>query len=168
MTPRNSQELAHWLGGEHHGPESTWQDVARIEDATPTSLCFVEGRVPEDCAAGVLLSVAAVEGRCCIVVSDPRLAFIRILESMFHVEHLSGIHPSANVDPSAFVHATATVHAGVVIMEYCSIGAEAVLYPNVVLYPKTQVHERVRIHAGSVIGSDGFGYHPTPNVAKLV
>ena len=32
------------------------------------------------------------------------------------------------------------------------------MLPNVTLYPKTQLGQRVRIHAGSVLGSDGFGY----------
>jgi UDP-3-O-[3-hydroxymyristoyl] glucosamine N-acyltransferase len=32
------------------------------------------------------------------------------------------------------------------------------LFPNVVLYRQTQVGHRVTIHAGTVIGSDGFGY----------
>ncbi len=38
------------------------------------------------------------------------------------------------------------------------IGAQTQLFPNVVLYAQTQIGQRVRIHAGSVIGSDGFGY----------
>jgi UDP-3-O-[3-hydroxymyristoyl] glucosamine N-acyltransferase len=40
----------------------------------------------------------------------------------------------------------------------CKIGDEVCLFPNVVLYRQTQVGHRVAIHAGSVIGSDGFGY----------
>ena len=168
MTPKHSIALAEWLGGQHHGPETTWSDVAGIEDATPTSLCFVEGQMPSECAAGILLTHSPIEDRCCIVVDDPKRAFIHVLEAMFHVEHLRGIHPKAEIDPSAFVHATATIHAGVVIMERCSVGAGTVLYPNVVLYPKTEVQERVRIHAGSVIGADGFGYHPSPQgVVKI-
>ena len=166
MTPKNSIALADWLGGQHHGPETTWSEVAGIEDATPASLCFVEGQLPVECAAAILLNRSPIESRCCIVVDDPKLAFIRVLEAMFHVEHLRGVHPKAEIDPSAFVHATATIHAGVVIMEHCSVGADTVLYPNVVLYPKTQIHDRVRIHAGSVIGTDGFGYHPTPGRAE--
>ena len=35
---------------------------------------------------------------------------------------------------------------------------EVCLFPNVVLYRQTQVGHRVTIHAGTVIGSDGFGY----------
>jgi UDP-3-O-[3-hydroxymyristoyl] glucosamine N-acyltransferase len=40
----------------------------------------------------------------------------------------------------------------------CKIGDEVSLFPNVVLYRQTQVGHRVTIHAGTVIGSDGFGY----------
>jgi UDP-3-O-[3-hydroxymyristoyl] glucosamine N-acyltransferase len=40
----------------------------------------------------------------------------------------------------------------------CQLGEEVCLFPNVVLYPRCQLGDRVRIHAGTVIGSDGFGY----------
>jgi UDP-3-O-[3-hydroxymyristoyl] glucosamine N-acyltransferase len=38
------------------------------------------------------------------------------------------------------------------------IGDEVNLFPNVTIYPRTEIGHRVRIHAGTVIGSDGFGY----------
>ena len=38
------------------------------------------------------------------------------------------------------------------------LGEETNLFPNVTIYPRTQIGKRVRIHAGTVIGSDGFGY----------
>jgi UDP-3-O-[3-hydroxymyristoyl] glucosamine N-acyltransferase len=41
---------------------------------------------------------------------------------------------------------------------HCVIGEASQLFPNVVLYPAPKSGRRVRIHAGSVIGSDGFGY----------
>jgi UDP-3-O-[3-hydroxymyristoyl] glucosamine N-acyltransferase len=40
----------------------------------------------------------------------------------------------------------------------CQLGDDVCLFPNVVLYPQTQLGHRVTIHAGTVIGSDGFGY----------
>jgi len=40
----------------------------------------------------------------------------------------------------------------------CQLGDDVCLFPNVVLYRKTQLGNRVTIHAGTVIGSDGFGY----------
>ncbi len=40
----------------------------------------------------------------------------------------------------------------------CQLGDDVCLFPHVVLYPRTQVGSRVSIHAGTVIGSDGYGY----------
>lgn len=149
--------------------------MASLAEASPTDLAFCEGSIPDDCRAGIIISKQAIYGRCCITVDDPKLAFIRVLEEVFHVEHRVGMHPHATIDPSAFVHATATIHAGVVVMENCSIGAESILYPTVVLYPGTEVGARVKIHAGAVIGADGFGYHPTssgpvkiPHIGRVV
>ena len=45
-----------------------------------------------------------------------------------------------------------------------SVGADSKLaedvnlFPNVTIYPRTEIGRRVRIHAGTVIGSDGYGY----------
>ena len=91
------------------------------------------------------------------VVDDPKLAFIRVLEELFHVEHPAQNRGHAHIDSSATVHPSACIHPGVVIMDNCTVGADSVLFPTVVLYPGTVVGERVRIHAGAIIGSDGFG-----------
>ena len=40
----------------------------------------------------------------------------------------------------------------------CQIGDDGCLFPNVVVYARTQIGHRVSIHAGTVIGSDGYGY----------
>jgi UDP-3-O-[3-hydroxymyristoyl] glucosamine N-acyltransferase len=40
----------------------------------------------------------------------------------------------------------------------CQLGTDVHLCPRVTLYARTHLGDRVRIHAGSVIGSDGFGY----------
>jgi UDP-3-O-[3-hydroxymyristoyl] glucosamine N-acyltransferase len=40
----------------------------------------------------------------------------------------------------------------------CEIGEDVCLFPNAVLYKGTRVGNRVAIHAGTVVGSDGFGY----------
>lgn len=52
------------------------------------------------------------------------------------------------------------LHPGVVLMDDVTIGDDCVLYPNVTLYPHSQLGARVIVHAGTVIGSDGYGYIP--------
>jgi UDP-3-O-[3-hydroxymyristoyl] glucosamine N-acyltransferase len=38
------------------------------------------------------------------------------------------------------------------------VGEDVCLFPNVVVYQQTVIGNRVTIHAGTVIGSDGYGY----------
>jgi UDP-3-O-[3-hydroxymyristoyl] glucosamine N-acyltransferase len=167
--------LAEWLGGTHHGPELQWSGLATLETATDTDVSFAATTNAVSSNACVLLLNEAVSNRTCVVVPDPKLAFIKLIDRLFHVEQSAGIDPAASIDPSAFIHATATIHAGVVVMERCHIAAHSVLFPNVVLYPNTRIGEHCRIHAGTVIGADGFSYHPTaeglikvPQVGRVI
>ena len=50
------------------------------------------------------------------------------------------------------------MQAGNFIGDDSVLGDDANLFPNVTIYPRTQIGKRVRIHAGTVIGSDGYGY----------
>jgi UDP-3-O-[3-hydroxymyristoyl] glucosamine N-acyltransferase len=112
-----------------------------------------------------------------IRVSNARVAVARLLPLFFPPETESpGIHPSAVVAPSARLDPSAHIGPHCVIGENvklgarcvllggnhvrkdCVLGDDVVLHPNVVLYPRTQVGNRVIIHAGTVIGSDGYGY----------
>jgi UDP-3-O-[3-hydroxymyristoyl] glucosamine N-acyltransferase len=88
------------------------------------------------------------------------------------------VHPLASVDPTAelgagvqiganaVIEAGARIGIGTVIYPGCYVGPgcvlgeRCVLFPNVTLYEWVVLGNRVRIHAGSVIGSDGFGYAP--------
>ena len=91
-------------------------------------------------------------------------------------QHAPGIHPSTNIDPSAQVDATAHIGPNCVIDARvqigprsvllggnyighdCRLGEDVCLFPHVVLYARTVIGHRVVIHAGTVIGSDGYGY----------
>ncbi len=44
-------------------------------------------------------------------------------------------------------------------MPNVQIGDGTIIFPNVTLYPFTSIGENCRIHAGTVIGTDGFGYN---------
>ena len=54
-----------------------------------------------------------------------------------------------------------TILSGAVIGEDVNIGDNCTIYPNVTIYNDTQIGQNCTIHAGSVIGSDGFGYAHT-------
>jgi len=50
------------------------------------------------------------------------------------------------------------LQAQVFVGAHCVVGEDCFLFPHVALYAKTMLGNRVRIHAGTVLGSDGFGY----------
>ncbi len=54
-----------------------------------------------------------------------------------------------------------TLMSGVFIGDNVTIGDNATIYPNVTIYRDCEVGSDVMIHAGTVIGSDGFGFATT-------
>jgi UDP-3-O-[3-hydroxymyristoyl] glucosamine N-acyltransferase len=112
-----------------------------------------------------------------IRVPNARVAAARVLALFYPADEAEpGIDPSARIAPSAQIDATAQVGPGCVVAAGVRIGARSVLqggnhigrdcrigddvrlFPHVVLYPRTEIGNRVAIHAGTVIGSDGYGY----------
>jgi len=172
---QTASALAGRVGGKLVGPDRAYTGVATLSGAGPDEVAFSVGDLPEECTAGIVLSVRPVVGHTCIVVDDPKLAFIHLLHELFPVEHAPGVHRGATVDPSAEIHPSATIHAGAVIASGCSVGAESIIHPGVVLYPGTIVGSRCVLHAGCVLGADGFSFHPTasgpvkvPQVGRVV
>ncbi|MEI6083787.1 MAG: UDP-3-O-(3-hydroxymyristoyl)glucosamine N-acyltransferase [Verrucomicrobiota bacterium] len=112
-----------------------------------------------------------------IRVPNARVAVARVLPLFFPPDQLpAGIHPSATIAGSAQIDPTAHIGPHCVIGDRvrigarsvlsggnhigrdCQIGTDVCLFPNVVIYAQTQIGNRVAIHAGTVIGSDGYGY----------
>lgn len=154
--------LAALVGGVANGPEGRFDTVAPLKLAGPSHAAYAEGRLPEGCAAGVLLVRAPIPGRSCVVVVDPKSAFITLLNHLFPQTHTPGVHPGASVDATAILAEGVVVYPGVFVGAHCQIGEGTILFPNAVIYPDTTIGQRCRIHAGAVIGADGFSYHPTP------
>jgi len=165
------------VSGEHHGPEQEIHGVAVPESAGPTQIAFVERFV--ESSAGCLICSERIPDRTCIVVEDPKAAFIRLLNAFLEEEDAEpGVHSTAAVEgevgpgclvgPHAVIGVGArigshvVVHAGAVVGPGCVVGDHSVLFPRVVLYPGVVVGKRCRIHAGAVLGADGFSFHQTP------
>ena len=160
--------LAALVGGTATEPARCFETVAPLEMAGPDHVAYAEGSVPEGCQAGVLLVRSPVADRCCVVVSDPKAAFIVLLGHLFPETHRRGVHPGAHVDPTARLGEGVAIYPGVFVGADCEIGAGTVIFPNAVIYPRTTIGLRCRIHAGAVVGADGFSYHPTANGIRKV
>jgi len=199
------QELAEFTAARLVGDGKTRiSKVASIAQAQPGDLIFVQQE--KDLALALSSPASAIiagefaddsaSPKPLLVAHNPRLAFCRA-GALLHPRRTYpvGVHPAAVVHSSAKLAATAAIDAHAVIEANavigershvgtsCSIGEGVVigddcdLYPCVIIYPGTTLGHRVVVHAGSVLGSDGFGfvrdevygrYHKFPQLGQLV
>jgi UDP-3-O-[3-hydroxymyristoyl] glucosamine N-acyltransferase len=172
----DSQEIAEFVGGEHFGEVVELHGVAPLNESSETLLSFAEKEVSGD--AGCVICTKEISGRTCVVVEDPKLAFIKVLKALFTKPHTPRIHETAVIDGTvgegvdiganvvigadSTIGDNAVIHAGVIIGIGCEIGDGTTIFPNAVIYDDTWIGARCRIHSGAVIGADGFSYHQTP------
>lgn len=157
--------------------------VAPFENAGPDDITFAASasykkRVDETRAAAVIVSHGVCESQKILVrVENPSLALAKV-STLFHpvCRPVIGISQDAHVGkdfkygidvsvyPCVFIgdYVTlgdrVTLYPGVVVANGVAIGDDVVVYPNVSILERCQIGSRVVIHAGSVIGSDGFGF----------
>ena len=182
--PYTAAQIAEQLCGDVIGDASVQiTGFAQANNARAGDLTFAENEThfsaaEQGPASAILVSDPFTSAsKVLIRVKNARVAVARLLPLFFppHQEP-AGIHPTAVidstavVDPTAHIGAHCVVQAGVkigarsVLMggnhlgKGCQLGDDVCLFPNVVLYPRTQIGHRVAIHAGTVIGSDGYGY----------
>lgn len=110
-----------------------------------------------------------------LVVPDPHLAFAKsshfFAKPEFCLDESIGnpakigqntvIMPNVFLGKDVQVGRDCILMPGVVVGDNVSIGDSCKIFPNVVIYRDTKIGNKVFIHAGSVIGSDGYGYAHT-------
>ncbi len=176
-------ELARAVAGDVIGDLDTpITGVSSLDEARAGDLAWVEGARALDAARRSQASALVVPGRLPldhpqIVVQNPRLAVVLILERFFlepdpargvarevHRGRDAKIGPDASIWPfvtvgdRAVIGARVTLYPGVFLGDDVVVGDDCVLYPNVTVRERCRLGSRVIVHAGAVIGSDGFGY----------
>ena len=178
-------EIASHLKGEVAGDASIRiTGFSPADRSRPGDLTFAENesylqRAESSAASAVIVDRRSPSrsSKALVRVDNVRVAYTKVLPLFFPEKSFAaGIHPSAVAAASARIDPTAHIGPGCVIGEDveigagcvlealdfvgegCRLGADVRLFPNVTLYNRTEVGNRVRIHAGTVVGSDGFGY----------
>ena len=133
-------------------------------------------------AAFVVTSDDDLDNNSGILVENPYLSMITILDFFderpvpeFNISKHCDIHDSVKrttnlhigsfsvVEKDVVIGKNVFIGNGVKINPGCVIGDNSVIYDNVVLYDNTIVGNNCVVNAGTVIGSDGFGYHTVAN-----
>jgi len=179
-----ASEIAKYLQGEVVGDgHAILNSFAPADRAQPGDLTFAE--TEEYFAAAEASTATAIIAdkrfnsakKILIRVPNARIAFARVLALFFpEPKFPAGIHPTAVITPGAKIDASAHIGPHCIVGERVQMGARSVLqggnsvgadaklgedvnlFPHVTIYPRTEIGNRVRIHAGTVIGSDGYGY----------
>lgn len=162
--------------------------VAVLEDADADSVSFISNPKYLSQALNTKAAILIVPNNI-EIPSKPACTFVKtddpytglgkilaVLESQKSnpegIEEPVYIHPSAKIGKSVYCGAFAYVgkycnigdnvqlHAGVYVGEGAVIGNNSILFPGVKVYRNCKIGNHCIIHAGTVIGSDGFGFAP--------
>jgi UDP-3-O-[3-hydroxymyristoyl] glucosamine N-acyltransferase len=178
------KEIADMVGGEVIGDDQSMiTGISSLHEGSKGEISFFadhryKDAVKKTMATALLVSKAIdfFEGSQ-IVVPNPALAYVKVA-GLFAppVSKFSGLHPTAfihesseigenvSIYPSVYVGEGVTIgndvtlFPGVFIGERVKIGNNTRVYPNVTIRHDCIIGNEVIIHAGSVIGSDGFGF----------
>lgn len=184
------QQIAAMLGGEVKGDSGEKINMlSKIQDAKKGQIAFLSNPKYEQYiyttqASAVIVKkdfVARKEiAATLILVEDPYTSFTALLEE-YHkmltfqkngVEQPSFIGEGSTTGHSvyrgAFSYIGNNVRIGnnvkiyphVFIGDDVVVGDNTILHPNVKLYAGTRIGKNCELHAGTVVGSDGFGFAP--------
>ncbi len=182
--------IAQFLQGTVEGnPDVKVNNIAKIEEGQPGYLSFLANPKYEKYIYTTESSVVLVNKdfvatepikATLIRVADAYQAFAFLLDMVSKARgEKKGVSKQVEIEPTAkigenpyigaFVYIGENARIGnnvklypqVYIGDNVTIGDEAILYPGVKVYYDCVIGNSVTIHAGTVIGSDGFGFAPS-------
>ncbi|MBS9893072.1 MULTISPECIES: UDP-3-O-(3-hydroxymyristoyl)glucosamine N-acyltransferase [Vibrio] len=178
-------ELATITGGELFSDESlVVSRVAPMDKAQEGDVTFLSNpkyaKHLSECQATVVMVKAEHKDQCvgnALVVSDPYVAFARVVQAMDTTpKPANDIAPSAviaadvKMGENVTIGANAVIETGVELGDNVSVGAgcfigknaklgnNTKLWANVTIYHEVSLGDDCLVQSGTVIGSDGFGY----------
>ena len=171
-------------------PEVRVRRLAKIESAGPGSVSFLSNPEYERFIYSTEASIVIVaetfepsqdlpQDLTLLRVEDPYRAFARLLEAYDAIlKRQEGIHPTAVVDEEATLGEECFVGPGVVVERGAVVGdrvelhahvhvgrdvridQDTVLHSGVRVLDRCVIGRRCTLQAGTIVGSDGFGFAP--------
>lgn len=192
-----AKQIADFLQGEVVGnPEVKVSDFAKIEEGKPGTLSFLANPKYEEYIYSTQADIILVNsdftpaqpiGATLIKVPNAYAALAQLLQlaeqakgKKSGIEPMSFIADTAQIGESVYVGAFAYISNNAVIGNNVQvypqtfigdnviIGDNTILYPGVKIYAGCKIGADCILHAGSVIGSDGFGFAPEGETYKKI
>ena len=188
----SAKQIAQFVQGVIEGDENaTVNTFAKIEDGKPGAISFLSNpkytHYIYDTESSIVLVDKSVElekpTKATLIKIDNAYVCVAKLLQLYEsmkpkkkgIDSLAFISPSAKIGENVYIGAFAyigdnvvvgdgcQIYPNVVICENAKVGNDCLFYPNVTIYHDCHVGNRVTLHAGSVVGSDGFGFAPSEN-----
>lgn len=183
-------QIAMMIGGQVEGnADAAVASFGKIEEAQAGQLSFLANPKYEEFLYSTKASIVIINeslelkqmvSPTLIRVPDAYSAFAALLDKyqQLQTQQLTGIEQPSFIDTSvelgeqvyvgAFAYISKKVTIGnnvkifpqVFVGESVSIGDNTILMPGVKIYHDCVLGKNITVHAGSVIGSDGFGFAP--------
>lgn len=188
----SAKQIAQFVQGVIEGDENaTVNTFVKIEDGKPGAISFLSNpkytHYIYDTESSIVLIDKSVElekpTKATLIRVDNAYECVAKLLQLYEsmkpkktgIDSLAFVSPSAKIGENVYIGAFAyigdnvvigngcQIYPNVVICENAKVGNDCLFYPNVTIYHDCHVGNRVTLHAGSVVGSDGFGFAPSEN-----
>ena len=194
----SAQQIAAFLNGTVEGnPEVTVKSFSKIEEGKPGTLPFLANPKYEHYIYSTKASIVLVNNDftpteqipATLIRVENAYAALAILLNMVEqhkqkqqtgIDSSAFIAPSASVGENCYIGHFAYVGKNTTIGKNCriypqayigddvTIGDNCIIYPHVTIYDGCVIGNNNILHAGSVIGSDGFGFAPEGDLYKKI
>ena len=194
----SAQQIAAFLNGTVEGnPEVTVKSFSKIEEGQPGTLTFLANPKYEHYIYSTKASIVLVNNDftpteqipATLIRVENAYAALAILLNMVEqhkqkqqtgIDSSAFIAPSASVGENCYIGHFAYVGKNTTIGKNCriypqayigddvTIGDNCIIYPHVTIYDGCVIGNNNILHAGSVIGSDGFGFAPEGDLYKKI
>jgi UDP-3-O-[3-hydroxymyristoyl] glucosamine N-acyltransferase len=187
-----ASQIATHLGGTIVGDENaTVNYISKIEEGKTGTLSFLANPKYQNFLSTTEATIVLISKEfipetpvnpTLIIVEDAQAAFYSLLKLYDKAKnHKIGIEEPVKISNSSIYGKDVYVGSFTYIDENSQIGNEVKIYPNcyigknvkigneVILGPGVKIYDdcvignRCVIHSGTIIGSDGFGFSPTPS-----
>ncbi len=160
-------EIADFLNLEYLGDGNVVvHQVSEVQNAKENEISFIGNskykKYLESTKASVVIVKEDLKGKFdnLIISKDPQSSMAKISKLFLPNRGLlkKSIHQSAVIDSTAKIGKNCNIGANSFIGRDAQIGNNVIIYPNVTIYDNVEIGDNCIVHAGTVIGSDGFGF----------
>lgn len=146
-------ELQDFFISENFDNSKSFTEISSVKDCSENSLSFysINSNRVEKFLGVIISNDKNLDCESLIYSKNPKFDFAVVVNFLLSQKLINKEHET-NIDSSSSIHKSAIIDEGV------SIGANSIIEENAVIKSGTKIGKNCKIGAGSVLGSDGFGF----------